>query len=375
MVKDRTYIHSLIWVFAYACLWGLIYFILSIRGGIPYSSFWVSGLYASIILGIIFGINRASQSFILRTSSFVYLILWTVLYIVGFVYAILLVAGLHFFLLMPGDQLLQEIIGRFILVVTAILRALSSGQRPDYLTPDWLMEKLAPIIALLALIILFALFVALLLSYIEVLRKNREIQEAQLRVLQSQMEPHFLFNALNTIAAEISVHPQKAEMLTISLADFFRTIFATVGEETVPLEKEFQLAQRYLEIQKARFGELLQYEFTIDSTCLTQAVPALLVQPLVENALKHGWCQRNQPFSVKIQCRYRDKMLEIVVADTGCGFKKDVNQVFRMNHSLKNIQQRLMLRYGKRAAVRISTAVGEGSTITIQLPVQEEKAQ
>ncbi len=370
---EKSRIHTLIWFLAYGVVWSLSFLLLNQSGNIPYPTPIVAWLYATIIIGILFGIHRISSAFSAQASTPFYVGLWSVIYVVGIFYALLLVLVLHFVVITPGVEILQEMISRVIAVIATVLKALSSGKRPQTLTLNWVMDTLAPIIALLALVILFALFIALMLSYIEVLRKNRELQESRLRVLQSQMEPHFLFNALNTIAAEIPLHPQKAETLTIHLAEFFRTMFHTMGQEMVPLEQELQLVQRYLEIQKARFGERLQFSITIDEGCKSARVPALMLQPLVENALKHGWCNRQQPFSIQVTCHKTNGEIDIRVVDNGCGFKKKSEEVLGMNHSLGNISQRLALRYGRLAQLTIDSQPGNGSSVHIRIPFTEGK--
>ena len=362
----RTYT-PLLWWISYAATGIVFYLILHTTSDIAYPLHWVAWLYATIIMGILFGMHRLGQPISARLSPSGYLGLQTLLYTAGLVYGLVLVLALHFLILVPPYQLLQEVITRLNVVSTQVLASLASGKRPEYFTVEWAMQNLAPVFALLALIILLVLFGALLISYIEVLGKNREIQETRLRLLQSQMEPHFLFNALNTIAAEIRTHPEHAERLVVTLADFFRTVFDISAAETVPLKKEMELTERYLKIQKARFGRKLHYSIQADADCLTLKVPPLILQPLVENAIKHGWRERDQELQIDVCCRLENGHLRLMVTDNGCGFSREPKAVLQSSHSLGNIHQRLRMRFGHRYRLHIDSRKGQGTRITLQL--------
>ncbi|NOX36294.1 MAG: hypothetical protein GXO78_02055 [Calditrichaeota bacterium] len=355
----------------YGAIWGIFYLLLVPVENLPYPTLIVSWLYATLFVGVLLGINRLTYPIIHQVNASFYVLLRSLFYLTGIVYAIVLIGLFHFLIILPPADVLQDILNRIISVVATVLSALSVGKRPDFLTVEWVMRELSPIIALLAMGILLALFLALLISYVEMLNKHRQLQEAQLRLLQRQMEPHFLFNALNTIAAEIKDHPRLAEELVIALADFYRTTFQISHRETVTLAQEVALARRYLDIQKARFGERLGYRFLIAEECQTLQVPPLIIQPLVENAIQHGWCDRQQPLQIEVSCEKMDDHLLIRVRDTGGGFQKKINPILQEKHSLANIHQRLKMRFGRQAGIIIQSDPGKGSVVSLKIPVRK----
>ncbi len=190
-----------------------------------------------------------------------------------------------------------------------------------------------------------------------------------MRVLQSQMEPHFLFNALNTIAAEIPVRPHKAEQLVIGLAEFFRAIFNEIAQQRVPLEREIAMVQRYLEIQQARFGEKLEFSIDVHPECLSHLVPPLILQPVVENAIKHGWCERTKRLEIHIRCQIQKEELRITVEDSGCGIPDSITRGLPAGHSLHNIHQRLTSMFGRRAGVKLASGNLGGTRVTLHIPL------
>ncbi len=352
----------------YVVVWGLFYFLLFPVQSLPYPPEIISWLYATIVVGIFMVTHRLSRGILQQVPQSLDWLFRSFFYLAGFLYAILLIALFHFLVILPPSDLLQELVSRTVAVLATILTSLAEGKRSGILTTEWVMRELAPVMAVVAMGILLAVFLAMLLSYVEMLHKNRQLQEARLRLLQSQMEPHFLFNALNTIAAEITQRPRQAENLVIALADFYRTTFQLTGKEQVPLDQEIALAQRYLEIQQARFGERLAVQFHVATECRTVPVPPFIVQPLVENAIQHGWCRREQPFRIEVSCKKEEQSIKIAVADTGCGFRKPLAQILKENHSLANIHQRLRMHYGKNAGITIEQNNQQGSVVWLTIP-------
>jgi len=169
--------------------------------------------------------------------------------------------------------------------------------------------------------------------------------EAQLASLTSRVQPHFLFNTLNSISALIREDPKQAEQTIERLASLLRSSLDQT--ETVPLEQEMKLVRDYLEIQKTRLGERLRFEVTVEPG-VEAPVPPFSVQTLVENAVKHVAGRRQEGVSLQIQARRFDGSVVVFVSDNGPGFGEDS---IRAGHGLDNLQNRLRVIYGGRAGL------------------------
>jgi two-component system, LytTR family, sensor kinase len=200
----------------------------------------------------------------------------------------------------------------------------------------------------------------------------RKSAEAQLAALRAQINPHFLFNALNTIVSMISEKPDQAESTVENLAAIFRYILHTGGRNFVTLQDEVRLVSHYLAIEQARFGEKLLVQIDIDPTVETHQVPAFAVQTLVENAVKHGIEKRRYGGTVSIVARYRtDGASEIIVSDTGVGISGVVPgapvQTF-FGIGLSNVAERFRQLYGRSDLIQIESDPESGTCVTLILP-------
>jgi len=171
-----------------------------------------------------------------------------------------------------------------------------------------------------------------------VLESQVTAREAELRALRAQINPHFLFNSLNSISALTGPDPEAARRMCQLLGDFFRTSLALGARERVAFSEELALAERYLSIEQVRFGERLAVEKTIEPAAERCQVPPLLIQPLVENAVKHGVADRVEGGTVKIAARRNGEALEIAVENP-----RDPDAPPRRGHGLglENVRQRL----------------------------------
>jgi two-component system, LytTR family, sensor kinase len=200
----------------------------------------------------------------------------------------------------------------------------------------------------------------------------RKSAEAQLVALRAQINPHFLFNALNTIISMISERPKEAELIVEHLAVIFRHILTIGGQNYVTLSDEVRLVSRYLAIEQARFGEKLQVTIEIDPTTETHLVPAFAVQTLVENAVKHGLEKRREGGCIEIRSHHRKTgVVEVVVTDSGVGISGllpgDENQGF-FGIGLSNVYERLRQLYGRNDLMRIESSPETGTRVTLILP-------
>ncbi|MFC3885461.1 LytS/YhcK type 5TM receptor domain-containing protein [Bacillus songklensis] len=174
--------------------------------------------------------------------------------------------------------------------------------------------------------------------------------KAELKALQTKINPHFLFNALNAIASTTRRNPEKARELIINLSGYMRYNLE-LNDELIDIHKELEQVRDYVEIEKARFGRRLQVEYEIDE--VTVSIPSLLIQPLVENAINHGILMTKGPGVVTIAVKDMEDKVRISVKDTGAGIKEEVvNNLYRddvpVNQiGLYNVHQRVKLIYGE----------------------------
>ena len=199
--------------------------------------------------------------------------------------------------------------------------------------------------------------------------------EAELRALRAQINPHFLFNALTTIGYLIQTAPTRALDTLMRLTSLLRAVLRSEGEFTT-LGREMDVIESYLEIERARFEERLRVHIDVPPALRTIRVPPLLLQPLVENAVKHGIGTRQRGGEVTVRARLEGAgtdapHLSLTVRDTGVGA---TNAAFQRGQQrgvgLQNIERRLAGQYGAKASLSIRTALGEGTTVEIRLPVE-----
>ena len=202
--------------------------------------------------------------------------------------------------------------------------------------------------------------------------REREARElavaAQLAALRAQVNPHFFFNSLNSIAQLISTDPPKAEACLERLADIFRYMLTRTQHEFVPLAVELEVAEAYLEIERARFGDDLVVTEEIEEPARAVLLPGLILQPLVENAVKHGISQKIGGGSVSIGAALENGNLRLTVSDTGAGMRTR-DALFERGVGLRNVRDRLVKLYGPDYIPAITTAAGEGTTVTLRIPV------
>lgn len=206
--------------------------------------------------------------------------------------------------------------------------------------------------------------------------RERELQElaasAQLAALRAQMNPHFFFNSLNSIAQLIHTDPNKAEACVERLAEIFRYLLNRSDTEFVPLAEEIRVVEAYLEIERARFGEDLRVEWDIDERTKRARVPCFVLQPLVENAVKHGISRKVGGGVLTISAVVENKQLRLTVRDTGNGTAEH-ETVFDRGVGLRSVRDRLVGLYGERYAPRFHSAPGQGTEVTLEVPWQRNE--
>ncbi|HEY1592475.1 MAG TPA: histidine kinase [Solirubrobacteraceae bacterium] len=203
-----------------------------------------------------------------------------------------------------------------------------------------------------------------------VAEQERRLAQAELRALRAQISPHFIYNALAAVAGEIHTRPEEARELLIDFAEFTRYLFRD-GRSYVTLGEEVEHVERYLRLEQARFRDL---NVTIDvpEEARGAVVPSMSLQPLVENAVRHGVEQRAGSGRVEISARVNGGDVELAVSDDGTGIAPErVSAVLAGaggGIGLSNVDSRLRATFGERYALRIESAVGEGTTAIMTVP-------
>ena len=199
---------------------------------------------------------------------------------------------------------------------------------------------------------------------------QKELYEAKVSVMISQIQPHFMYNALTSIAMMCQIDPDTAQEATVTFADYLRGNMDSLKQtKPVPFETELEHLKKYLYIEKLRFANLLNIEYDIQTTGFY--LPLLSIQPLVENAVKHGVGMKEDGGTVKISTRETETSYEVVIEDDGVGF--DVNEQKddgRSHVGMENTKKRLHDMCG--AQVVITSVIGEGTTARVILPKEEQ---
>jgi hypothetical protein len=197
---------------------------------------------------------------------------------------------------------------------------------------------------------------------------QRLVAEAELQALEAQIHPHFLFNALNTLYGVIPRESGDARRLVLNLSDILR-YFLKTGKTLIPLEEEMRIVRAYLEIEQLRMGGKLAASIEVDPGLEREPIPILSIEPLVENAVKHGVASRSTPGAVRIRVRSTPSGMAVEVGDTGPGFtaaRADSQRGAGMG--LANVARRLKLCYGEQAELRIDSTA-DGTRVAFDVPL------
>ncbi|MGH9823685.1 MAG: sensor histidine kinase, partial [Blastocatellia bacterium] len=199
---------------------------------------------------------------------------------------------------------------------------------------------------------------------------SKLVTEAELRALRAQINPHFLFNALTTIGYLIEAAPDRALAALLRLTVLLRGTLHRSSSEFTTLGQEIDLVETYLEIERARYEEKLRIIIDVPPAERIVRIPSLLVQPLVENAVKHGIAPLRSGGEISVRARLLEGALHILVRDTGAGTDQKRLAVGRAKGvGLANIEHRLRCHYGEQGVLKIDSKIGLGTEVEIRLPV------
>ncbi len=191
----------------------------------------------------------------------------------------------------------------------------------------------------------------------------------QLAVLQARINPHFLFNTLSTILDLIYKSPQKAETVVLNLSDIYREVLTRSGNERITLEKELDLVRKYLEIEKIRMDERLNYTIECPEMFRSFQVPPLLLEPIVENAVIHGIAPRKEGGRVTIRVEKKGENCSIVVEDTGQGMGTKTGDI-PGGFGIFSVRERLKLIYGEKAVFEAGPGPEGGTRVVMEVPYE-----
>ena len=264
----------------------------------------------------------------------------------------------------------------FLIVVMEIVREWLAHMHPtrlfDLHTPAWglrvLMWLSAPVTVGIALKVWNALRLELKLE-----EQKRLLLEARLDALQRQINPHFLFNTLNSIASLVRIKPELAREMTVKLANILRALLRD-HDSHVPLSQELKFTDDYLDIEVVRFGtDKLRVEKDIDPRTLDVLVPSILLQPLIENSIKHGLEPRIQGGTVTVRSRLQGNRVLIEVADDGVGIQGRPGSALPRTGAgigMNNVRERLEVLYGREARFTVVSNPGRGTLVSIEIPAK-----
>jgi two-component system LytT family sensor kinase len=196
------------------------------------------------------------------------------------------------------------------------------------------------------------------------------LNEARLAALSSQINPHFLFNTLNSVASLIRLNPEEARQVVYKLSKILRRLLRQ-QENLTTLGEELSFIDDYLAIEVVRFGDKLRFVKEVDPTTLDMMVPSMLLQPLVENSIRHGLSSKVDGGTIRVRSRVSGTRLQIVVEDDGVGIPEEkLARLFEQGIGVNNVNERLKVLYGDNYKMWIDSRVGEGTSTGIEIPEQ-----
>lgn len=207
-------------------------------------------------------------------------------------------------------------------------------------------------------------------------RLSQQLVEAELRALRAQVNPHFLFNSLNTIASLIVSEPDKAEKITVRLSSMFRYVLIHADQPLSSLGEELEFLRTFLDIEQIRFGDRLHVDFDAEPSLEFTPIPSLILQPLVENSIKHGIAPKIGRSRITVRARKVGDVIRVEVEDDGVGLhlngphdRRPLRNPVNAGVGLKNIAERLEAMYGKLAALSLEDLASGGCRATVKIPL------
>jgi sensor histidine kinase YesM len=283
--------------------------------------------------------------------------------------------ALHFF---PSDQPIWQTLRVAAALITGGICGSYLGAIVSGLGPSILFER-ATLFQLLTIGVIFGSIITYFFSSrekiaesqaqaqeekIKRLTSEKKAAEANLKLLQAQIEPHFLFNTLSNVLSLLDTDPSKGKSMLVDFIQYLRASLSKIREEKATLGQEMEMIRAYLNIFKVRMGDRLHYKIDMPEKLKANTFPPMLIQPLVENAIKHGLEPKVDGGEIFISGQAKDGLFRLEVVDTGDGFKEGKN--FGMG--LSNIRERLQSLYGNSSRLILEENQPNGLKATIEVP-------
>jgi LytS/YehU family sensor histidine kinase len=291
----------------------------------------------------------------------------------GLSYALICLSPWYVCRMLPlrDEHLLKALLNH---VAAAFLCAVLWTRLAGYLLPDSMHPQLALVFA--TGVLLYLLSVAVHYIYLSVesskdaIRREQQARvlarEAELKALKAQINPHFLFNCLHSISALTTIDAGRAREMCLRLSDFLRNTLRLGEKESIPFSEELALVNTYLAVEQVRFGSRLKVEREIQEVCERCTVPPLLLQPLIENSVKHGIAGLVDGGTIRLHAFCRDGMLRIEVEND---FDPESPKPRQSGLGLANVRNRIATRHGDRGMMNITVSEGRHQ-VNIQIPCQ-----
>jgi len=201
-------------------------------------------------------------------------------------------------------------------------------------------------------------------------QQQMRLNEARLAALSSQINPHFLFNTLNSVASLIRQNPEQARQVVYKLSKILRRLLRK-QENMIPLREELSFIDDYLAIEMVRFGDKLHFLKRVEPECLDMLVPSMLLQPLIENSIRHGLGTKVAGGTIQVRASKAGPKLQIVVEDDGVGIPETkLARLFEGGIGVNNVNERLKVLYGENYKMWIDSRPGEGTSTGVEIPEQ-----
>lgn len=353
---------------AVALIGAFISFLLLIKINIFWQALTIGYFYALVLvisLNIvrIFVIRKLTvfsiaQQWLFR--SFIYTITISFAYLLGLLFQTMI--------LTPYYQLQQAVLNKIWQTLVELV------SYPFNLEFSRLFPELQqPIMIIFFAVLIFIGIISLLGSYVELKwrdNRNKQLRDrAELHTLKSQIEPHFLFNSLNTITSMIKEDPDKSEELIIQLSEILQYRSIHAKGNCVRLSEEISFTKKYISLLTARFEKSLKISWYENIRQTDFKVPVLILQPLIENCIRHAWNDKDNTLKIDISIQQQDSTLQMTVTDNGRGIIPQVLEKIPVpDHALANIYERLHVMYKKYDLLKVESTYGQGTKVTIKIP-------